>query len=90
MLQKHVVFVDFTCSTIFRNFPRLKIALSNLTADGIMEGIMDSKKQRAQNFSEQDCVLLAHLMGETVESFGISRYRVLKHKFNDSKDYFCI
>jgi hypothetical protein len=74
----------------FSEFPSAKIELSNLTADGIMEGIVDSKKQRAQNFSEQDCVLLAHLMEETVESFGISRYRVLKHKFNDNKDYFCM
>jgi len=40
---------------------------------------------RAANFTEQENLLLAEIMGENYSNFGLSRHKVDKHKFNSSK-----
>ena len=42
-------------------------------------------KARAPNFTEQECHLLASLMGETYSSYGMSKHKLDKHKFTESK-----
>jgi len=40
---------------------------------------------RSANFTEQENLLIAEIMGEEFGDFGLSRHKVDKHKFNSSK-----
>ena len=43
------------------------------------------KMSRSANFTEQENLLIAEIMGEEFGDFGLSRHKLDKHKFNSSK-----
>ena len=47
--------------------------------------IKAESKARVPNFTAQECHLLAYLMGETYNNFGMSRHKLDEHKFTESK-----
>jgi hypothetical protein len=46
---------------------------------------MEKQKSRAPNFTEQECLLLADLMGEKADGFALSRHKLDKHRFTNRK-----
>ena len=68
---------------ILRIFLALKIDNANNTDDPEME--IAEKKTRAPHFSAQECHLLAELMGEHAEGWCMSRHKLDKHRFTESK-----